>query len=186
MDITLDENCKKHFINSISSDIDPIKSFKVYTCTNYLILHNLLEFIPKDVVNIIHDYTKDEYTFNCDIHSHYEEHSTKGILKKQIIIQFDSVVYNNTEYSTGADIFYTFHFKPKEYYKCIVANSSLSSKIGLINNETSSHMFVRTNEFIDHSNIKCDENISKEMIDVTIFIVNDLMKIMINAGNFNN
>lgn len=192
MNIYLNEDNEDTFISNIKDNVWYIETLTVITSNKkcYNIIFDLLNNIPKDIINIIFEYTKEEYNIKYEIHTYYNlipqsetQYYDDSVYDKQIDITFTHVKNNKKKYKMNIGIDYIYKIHPTEEYEYRTNNGykkipyTNDVDITLSNETCGSDTW---DDFLTNTNLTYSENVSIDMINVIVFVVNRMIKIMIN------
>lgn len=198
MDIQLDNNDVKRFISNVKKDVYYNEKLKITTQNNnyYDELYKLLTNVPKDIINIIYEYTKEHYTIKYEISTQYDSMPIylNLVYKKQIVINFHNIKNYKISYKVNMGLNYSYQLYPTQDSYPLYTDDEYSydtdngfkkvlykddADITLTNHNVGSSTW---DDFITDNNLTYDENVPEEVITMFIFVVNEMLKIMINEG----
>lgn len=181
MDIKLDDNDIKDFISNIKVILPYTgKTLRVNTNINYNLLYDSLIIFPGDLINIIHQYTRNQYNIEYALCNNNNYNNELQIIN----IDFTNII-NDTTYTI--DISYALQNHTKKYKYKYELYSNFPSDIVLIpDKQIRSNQNINPNESLCKSDLICNKSTPDDVVTVLIFVVNNLLEIMIRECKFHN
>lgn len=189
MDIILNNDDVKRFIFNTKHESYSNETLEiiVQNINCYSILYESLYSITKDIIDIIYNYSKEHYVIDYNFFSLFDRGPAPyyRIREQEIKITFNKITYDTIVYNINLDFYYDYDFFPqiKDYsyilsdgYKRISYKDN--ADITLIHNLSGNYTLTENNIItIDH--LKYSESVPVNVINVLVFVVNKLLKIII-------